>query len=125
MPLFHFLPHFDVICNLLLNRTRVTLNLFVHETIYYHISKQIGPFYGRKRTLVMSSHLCRRYGNTGMLCILTCSSMLLIQVSSVPALQAIKACTVSVQGKDPFIFNMSNIASLLLRHKQGGAFNVI
>ena len=32
-----------------------------------------------------------------MFCILTWSSMLVIQLSSVPALQAIKACTVSMQ----------------------------
>ena len=42
------------------------------------------------------THLWRMNGSTGMFCILTCSSMLLIQVSSVPALQANKACTVSV-----------------------------
>ena len=33
VPLFMFLPHFDIICDLLLNRSTATWNLFVKLTI--------------------------------------------------------------------------------------------
>ena len=36
---FLFLPHFDVICDLLLNRRTATWNLFVNQIVYYVFSE--------------------------------------------------------------------------------------